>query len=795
MVLYELKKAAGQRLLIVFALICIILNIIIAYAFTERDDIYFYLDTVDNYYSSDPEAVAEYYNQLSIYNENFEKLYVAYMHGELIEEPILDYPCTYSGKEEYNDFVLLNKFFSIPKSNAAFLSDIQSIIDNAKINKLELLSSYKNIDEDSYAYKKQDLIERTYTDVRDNTELKPQMGYGWDQFFGFDAVNVFIVLLIIAGASAIFLSELGNAALILRATKRGRGETALAKLGALSLWSIFIVLVFLFSTWLAVLLKCGAYSDILNSIAVFDQYKYMPYHFTVLEYFWVYTGVKLILFCAIAMLASLLCMVIKNISFSFLASLSVVAVSYLIYLTAKTEALKYLNFAGAACLGSILTTFRCFNFAGAAVTFLPFIIIIVGILFIICGTAAFVIFSRARLSVGSQIQLINKARSVFSRLRMKLPNMKLRKKNMRLANGGGLLYYEFRKSYANRAFVILVIIAVILKIYIAIDTYSQKNSYQMMLYANYMEILSGPPSEEKTDYIRSEKEKIESVIEVFNDKKTSFFKGELSYNEYSEFLKEYSYSSDRIELIKKIDEHTNYLNNVKASTGIDADYIYELDWIRLFDAGADIILIALVVFIASGVFSDEYGKSFSRDGILNIIRTTKSGRRRLFYIKTAFIIASTIAIVIIFTGIDILLIFKNYNLPDSTAPLLSLKMFSNTSVDISIRSFYVISFNIKTFTIIMISVIVTMAGILIKNKLFTLIAAFSIVFIPNILNKLGLAWFRFIDICNAVDFPSLYMISTNIQSRGDISYALIFIFTLTIISISMIFIAGKEYCK
>ena len=156
---------------------------------------------------------------------------------------------------KYNDYDLIRIFLSRQNEEEEWRRQIEKTIERAEINKEDLLIFYVNLDENSFAYRQQDLISRLYTDVLENTKLETR-GYGWDQLFSFDAVNIFIFLLILAGAVVIFLSDVGRPALILRVSKNGRGRTAIAKIVALLCWAILSVFLVLLTIGVAVYLKC-----------------------------------------------------------------------------------------------------------------------------------------------------------------------------------------------------------------------------------------------------------------------------------------------------------------------------------------------------------------------------------------------------------------------------------------------------------------------------------------------------------------------------------------------------------
>ena len=254
----EWKKLFSSRAAIVLILLFLIVNFVVSFAYAKRDETFFCLKDIRSEYERDPEAVTEYYGALRERNDEFGALLAEYAKGNLKEEPVLVFPCVYSGDPSADDFSLLTLFFRDRKSE--FDKTVSSLVDKATLDAGELLSTGGGRAVDTFAYRRQIHIRDVYSAVRERVTVE-ESAYGWDQFFSCDFVSAFIAVVSFITAGGLFLSEKGNAALILRTAKKGGARTAAAKVSALALFPVCVALIFQAISLLAVYLKCGALSS------------------------------------------------------------------------------------------------------------------------------------------------------------------------------------------------------------------------------------------------------------------------------------------------------------------------------------------------------------------------------------------------------------------------------------------------------------------------------------------------------------------------------------------------------
>lgn len=199
--------------------------------------------------------------------------------------------------------------------------------------------------------------------------------------------------------------------------------------------------------------------------------------------------------------------------------------------------------------------------------------------------------------------------------------------------------------------------------------------------------------------------------------------------DYNSFLKEYNYARDRVDIIKTLRAHSEYLDGL-AEDGIVGCYLYDIDWLRIANAGTNPFLIIILIFVASGLFADEY----RQEGLINIIRTTKKGRKSLFAAKIVFSAIAVLILSLTITALEGFLILKNLELPDASFPLASLEIFGPSALDVSIAGYFVIAFGVRFLLLEAVCIASTSLGALMKNKLYTLAISFILVFAPQMIS-------------------------------------------------------------
>ena len=231
---YELTKLRSARFLWGLFALLLVVNGVLCYLNATPLENVSGMEAVLEAYRADPEALMAYRDELNKkQQEQIPKFIEAQMKGETYE---FDLPTTFDQNPDksarLNDLTLISTMqATVLDMKPAYVGKVTPVIQAAARNKRELIESFGQT-ETSLACIKQDSIVNTYTARTEDVTFQPELKKGWDQFFGFEPVNLFMLVVILVGVTSLFAAEHSGGAYLLRAYAKGRSHTAAAKLCA-----------------------------------------------------------------------------------------------------------------------------------------------------------------------------------------------------------------------------------------------------------------------------------------------------------------------------------------------------------------------------------------------------------------------------------------------------------------------------------------------------------------------------------------------------------------------------------
>ena len=176
---YELRKLVGKRYLWIFAALLLCLNCVTAFLFaSEAGKKQLPAREMDAFYKSyfnAPEQMDEYFARMSAFEEAQSELMADAMQRG-------DYsftPDTWQNKyatEGFRDRDFFEALYSSIRSAGQYAADMQRVIDRAQLNLDEL--DALGVAADSYAYRYQQKVLRTYEKLRDNVHIDSEYSHG-----------------------------------------------------------------------------------------------------------------------------------------------------------------------------------------------------------------------------------------------------------------------------------------------------------------------------------------------------------------------------------------------------------------------------------------------------------------------------------------------------------------------------------------------------------------------------------------------------------------------------------------
>jgi len=799
-IIYEIRKVTGIRYIMIFTVLLFVTNIAIAY-YTANINAKWQIppDIISEFfdkYKKIPEQIEAEYEELLELNEEQHLFWI-----EALQRGEYDYlpehlPNKYTDSDWYDDFMFFNEIFNRKNYISDYSSIIQRVIDRAYENIEEF--NIMGISSDSYAYKYQLKIIELYTYAKSEVKIVFEYNHGWQEFFTYDIVNIFIFSILVVVGSVIFAQEKSSGFLtIIKTAKNGRTKTAFAKIGAMLILTDIIILVFTFST-LGVFGIIIGLSSPNNAIQVFQDFLLSPAVVTVGQYLLITLAIKFLVFSLFSCIILLISVFIHNYALIYLCGFGIFGLNFLLYTIRFIDAdnpVRNLNFIAVAAVKPLYVRYRAINLFENLYGYIPFMIVTFSIFLCVVSILTIIVFNKGKNNEVGRLtfflKISYKIKKILLNIINKISSFLPKKRTYSIS----IFFAEIYKTLISKRYVLIIIVLFLIKGYISNDIFAPLKTYSDAVYKEYMTILEGEVTGEKLEYIANERENINFALvqkDVMLDK---YLSEEIDYWEYREYLQEYNYAYARNEIFKIIENHLYYIEQIKTQKNIDTWFVYDTGWGKLFHNNFDIILYLAILLLFSGIFADEYTSKSSSGGFAQILKATKHGRKRTFTSKFTSAVTITALMTVIFNVLDFILIWKNYDLPVINAPLLSIQSFAAINGDIMIIQYIAVYFLTRLFANILFAAFVCGLSELLKKTVFVMSVSVALTLFPALFAYFGLGVFSYFDFTELLSATQIYLMSARTGLFGDTGLFIIFTVCCTLISCGILLKSEKDYVK
>jgi len=195
-------------------------------------------------------------------------------------------------------------------------------------------------------------------------------------------------------------------------------------------------------------------------------------------------------------------------------------------------------------------------------------------------------------------------------------------------------------------------------------------------YLSYMQQIEGPPSDEKTEFIRSKAENISQTDKRLSELALLFKDREIGAEDYVTERKKLLEGYNERTVINILFHECEYVDEAPE----DRYYLYKNGWLALLnEPEMDIILMVSILGCALQSFGGEY-----LSGMDTLLLTTQKGRKTLFFCKLFFGGLCVFLLSAMWSGIEFLHIFRLYGLPHPEYPLKSIASFEISFLNITL---------------------------------------------------------------------------------------------------------------
>ncbi len=739
--IYELYKLISDRFFIATIILLLAINLgVCAISTNSAYPRMFHssVSSVFDEYNASPTTVLNNYNEYVALSEERDNLFLtAIKNGDFSfeEEPL---PNRYA-PDGFTDEHIYNLLISNINLKETYQEKIRSVLEQA----MKKLEDYRDmgVSPSSFSYTYQENVISCYSPLPNLISFSVDYIYGWDVYFSYTSVNLFIALSIIIGTIIIFTRDIASGFLsIARSTSKGRLHNSVAKLLACCTLCFVVVILFCGFSWLTINLKVG-FSSYKYPIQMLKDFILCPFTLSIGTYAVYFVCVKLLVFFAFSIIIALISTLLKTTVLSFIGNLCFYIVQFVLYSTSSVDNdVRNLNLIFLTEVNPIFMRYRAINIVGYAVDFVPFLFMLLVFLIVLISWIATIIYcslsSSSRISPKKHFPLALNLKFINNNYNKKVRSYPL-----------SCEIYEFHKLILTSRYIILLLLLFFIKCCSTYQSIATTETFSDTIYKNYFQTLSGPLSDEKRNFISLERTTIDSILLKQYDMQHDFFHQTISYTEYKEYLKNYNTAYSKNDVFMSIEQRLRYIEG-QLSDGYDAWFVYDSGWNALFSGKVDWTIYIAFILLYTGIFSSEFEQKSSLFGFSQILRTTKYGRNKTFHSKSFVVGFVTVAVTILWNLIDFLAIYIRYDLPFANAPLHSLEVFSNFSLNMSIEQFIPLFYFCKVLASLSLSYLIFSLSAIFKKTLPTITLIVIPTLTPSILSYLNFPFFSQVNFMN-----------------------------------------------
>ena len=701
-VCYELKKYLHSAFMA--ALFAVIIACSVAVSFPSERTRQFNLATASAYsdYLNNTDNTEEYYNNLSkVLRENI-----------TIDELVL--PRTYSNSAD--DYIILNEAINRANWLQEHKDKCLALATTARSRADDLILVLGT--DSNPAVQGQIKLSAVMNNISETVYISSGYAYGYDSFLNNKLLMIPIGLFSIVSSLFVFLYDKDIGSVFYTSiTRNGRKTTRFAKIVAIVI-VVFVGCFIILGSSLSVYAFRTGLSDFSTPVQALPGFEFVPFVCSIGEF----TVIHSLLRIAAAELLALFVAFIAILSGSHLIAISggvaVSAACALIFYRSHigtTSVIRYFNPAAFADASGILSFYRssaALGFAIDAITkasVLYFLEILVSLFLVLyikqnrtnsCMPLCFALQKRrkSKRKPGCSIHII------------------------------GLVPYE---SIKVRFFIssIIIIICLTTSFTFQLNKLNQDNGYGEALYYSYIDRISSIPAKERPTFIEEERARIDSIINDYSYQTASFESGQTDRKTYNYYLKQYYTACSESVAFRRVETNSNYVFHQNQRTGLSLCPVYDTGIIKLNESQCDWFLIFVLLVSLFDTYVIEH-----RTGMMQILKTTKKGRKKTFFSKVLYCCSVGAMCSFSFYLVRLIATIHTYPLPKINSPICSIIGFSAFSSIITIEGWIVLSAFFAAVFGALSGALICLISMITKVTWLSIISSTALITVPELLS-------------------------------------------------------------
>ena len=592
---------------------------------------------------------------------------------------------------------------------------------------------------DSGGYNSQNL-KKTASDFSAMNIVKPNF---FPQKGLYNATNLwmtnFVILLVqLFIAFTLIRNEMDTGILLLiRATKKGRWSTAAAKVMAMGISTLFVIIIFYGSN----LLFCSSLFGLGNLNVPIQSYYFLmrsTLKCNVLEYIVLFMLTKWAAFFTIGLWVLLSCVLTKRAGTGYLLGIAFPIGCELLRLmiqpTSNFNLLRYANISSLVQTNELLGSYRNINILNK-----PTHIIIIEVTIALLCTIGFGSYFCLRLC-GWQIQAVR--------------TRKFKKRN------SFLLSYYFSDLGWQETYKVMIayggILVLLAFLFIQGVLAYNAESYltpDEIYYRHYINHMEGVLTQDKIDWFVEQGEEFRPIWEL----ESAFRKGLINAQEYQSALSAYAGLMNKYIIYQQI-----YYELLTANNTPGNQMIYENGYRYLFGFdNQDNLLQCLLVCITLSIFCSPVFSLEKQNQMKRIITTTYSGRKESVIAKYRVAGYTVVSVCLISQLPELVIILRDYWFSALTAPLRSMNIFIDSPLNMPVFIFIILSFFVRIVGGLSVTAVILAVSEYIGNIIMTVIVSTIIFCLPPLLAINGLSVMQWFGVYPLFNFAPMMVTADN----------------------------------
>ncbi len=676
-------------------------------------------------------------------------------------------------------------------------SDFRSILENAiqsAQNNLSVLERF-GIGTSNETGNYQRKLITLYSGVLEQVDRMPTVVMGWDIFLTYEnrLIFVFLAALLLAVQMGYADRESGVEP-VLRVCRRGRWQPALAKCGVLLAAVMGISLFTNLSELLYVGLRIGLSSP-LRSVQNVEAYIYCPYALSILEACLMNLAGMILAAAVLGGICLCLTILTRQVILPLIAGGLILAGNLVLHWWSLLGEWRVFNLIEPAS-GRLLKRAPVIALIDLGNCLYPLEMeLIAGLLLLV-----FAAIWLSALYRRPTVRVRRKKRSFSHRKgnllwgkEKKIPlsatvvsSKPLKTRHLSLLRG------EVHKWVSPLLLAVLMILVGV-RAQQAIERFDPEKTDVEQRLLDYVEHYGGVISDEKIAAVDAE---LQAALELISDEikqryTLEYATGKISSEAYFAYQQAYAQACSALPVLSELNAHMHYLQAKQNETGLDTAFFYENGYIDFWNISFDLPLYLMILLGISSIFPKEYQGGNGKGGFIQIMHTAKRGRGPVFCRKCGWSLIYAGGLSILYSLLDICLLYRSAGLPSLNAPLCSMERYA-AAVGITVGGYLLLCLSLRVLGALLLALLTATFSCLLESTKLALSVTALLTLLPYALYSFGLKFARYFDFTALLSGDRLCLISLD---RGGVAFSVFFVAAIAALTGGLIAASYKKFCR